>query len=372
MSHDKIRAAARKRQAQTGEPYAAARRAVVSEHQAAGCHRSSWGTGYVLRMSGEIHDWLAGLRGRDPSAARCVAQALAALMNEGAGLAAPRAVSSASAGRPADQRRALDSSYQERVARLEIARRGKADADALIMDLRDQLAELESARAGLEEMDRRAADAGISRHAAAAAGKLAAVQQQIAEVRRLLPGVIEARQRLSKAGEQMQARVDAFRVRKEGLKARYAAARGSVLAREAIAGLAGEDTDHEQVSSAEAISAARARLRDVSAEAGRELGQETLPQGLTELAATSGDSGIRILFATEPPGTVLLIAVLEGLEPASESYREAVRLSAAELERMRAGQSPEATAHFYDDPRSFLDEFQPGNAGDASADNSAP
>ena len=36
MSHDKIRAAARRRMAETGEPYAAARRAVVSEHQAAG------------------------------------------------------------------------------------------------------------------------------------------------------------------------------------------------------------------------------------------------------------------------------------------------------------------------------------------------
>jgi len=36
MSHDKISAAARKRMAQTGEPYAAARRAVIKEHQAAG------------------------------------------------------------------------------------------------------------------------------------------------------------------------------------------------------------------------------------------------------------------------------------------------------------------------------------------------
>ena len=36
MSHDKIRAAARERMAQTGEPYAAARRAVIREyHQAA-------------------------------------------------------------------------------------------------------------------------------------------------------------------------------------------------------------------------------------------------------------------------------------------------------------------------------------------------
>jgi hypothetical protein len=38
MSHDKISAAARKRMAETGESYAAARRAVIREHQAAGEH----------------------------------------------------------------------------------------------------------------------------------------------------------------------------------------------------------------------------------------------------------------------------------------------------------------------------------------------
>ena len=35
MSHDKISAAARRRMAETGEPYAAARRAVIAEHEAA-------------------------------------------------------------------------------------------------------------------------------------------------------------------------------------------------------------------------------------------------------------------------------------------------------------------------------------------------
>jgi hypothetical protein len=35
MSHDKIKAAARRRMAETGEPYSAARRAVLGEHQAA-------------------------------------------------------------------------------------------------------------------------------------------------------------------------------------------------------------------------------------------------------------------------------------------------------------------------------------------------
>lgn len=36
MSHDKIRAAARKRMAETGEPYATARREVIKDHQEAG------------------------------------------------------------------------------------------------------------------------------------------------------------------------------------------------------------------------------------------------------------------------------------------------------------------------------------------------
>jgi hypothetical protein len=36
MSHDKIRAAARKRMAETGEPYAIARREVIKDHQEAG------------------------------------------------------------------------------------------------------------------------------------------------------------------------------------------------------------------------------------------------------------------------------------------------------------------------------------------------
>ncbi len=44
MSHDKISAAARKRMAETGEPYAAARRAVIREHQEAAGKNAAPGT----------------------------------------------------------------------------------------------------------------------------------------------------------------------------------------------------------------------------------------------------------------------------------------------------------------------------------------
>jgi len=371
MPHDKIRAAARRRQAQTGEPYAAARRAAINEHQAARDQASPEGTGHVLRMSGEVHDWLADLRGRDPSAAMGVARALTELMNEGASRGDPLAPFPPGSERPADQRGALDSSYQERVEQLEVARRGGAAADSLIRDLQDQLAELTSAQARLEELDHQAADAGRPQDAARAASQLVAVQQQLAEVRQLLPGVLEARQRLGEAAERMQARVDSFRARKEGLKARYAAARGSLMAREAMAGLAGDDIEHQQVSGSEAVGAARAKLADVTAEVARELGQQPWPEGLLELHAPAGDSDIRILFAVEPPGTVQLIAVLDGLEPASGPYFEAVMRSAAKLQRMSAGQAPEAAEHSYTDPQSFLEEFCPGKAYDASADDSS-
>ncbi len=75
---------------------------------------------------------------------------------------------------------------------------------------------------------------------------------------------------------------------------------------------------------------------------------------------------IRILFAVEPPGAALLIAVLEGLEAVEDQYPEAVMASAALLRQVRAGQAPEA-AHAYDDLRSFLEEFYPGTADDTAA-----
>ena len=239
MPHDKITAAARKRMAETGEPYAAARRAVVNEHQG-GAQVPFPDTGCELRMSGEIHDWLAGLRDSNPRAARRVAQTLAALMEDGSGLGDPLVLSTAGAW-PEALAEALDRSDPERLERLTAARRAAAAAAALVQDIQDQAGELESAKAEPGDRHRQAADAGRPQEAAQAASRLAAAQQQAAELRRLLPAVIEARNRLVAIIQQLQARADAFRTRKEVLKATYAAARGALRVHEAIAasGLAG-------------------------------------------------------------------------------------------------------------------------------------
>src|SRR5215472_6761142 len=369
MPHDRTRAAARKRMAKTGEPYTAARRAVVSEQQAAGTGSPPAGAGYALRMSGEIHDWLADLRGSDQSAALRVVRALATLMTEGASLGDPVVISTADSW-PWALGMALERSYQKTLGRLQALRRGEADAVTLVRDLQDHVAELEAALAKLKELHRHAVDAGRSQEAAQVADNLAAVQQQAAQARRLLPRMIEARNQLRERNQQLQARVDAARTRKETLKASHAAVRGTIRARQAMAALdlAEDDTDRQSDDSGETISAEEARLADITAQMERELGQEARPEGLAELwPGAPWHEDIRILFAVEPPGTALLIAVLEGPEAVEEQYPEAVMAAADMLRRVRAGQAPEAGAHTYDDMRSFLAEFYPGTAADAGA-----
>ena len=182
VPHDKIKGAARKRIAATGEPYAAARRAVVTEHDAAGDQVPPSGAGYALAMSGEIHDWLADLRRTGPAAALRVVQALVTMMEKGASLGDPLVTSTADSW-PWALMQALDRSYQERMERLTAVRRGEADAATLVKDIQDQVAALQTAQAKLQDLQHRALDAGRPQEATDAAGKLATVQQQIAQAR---------------------------------------------------------------------------------------------------------------------------------------------------------------------------------------------
>src|SRR5579859_7298766 len=195
--------------------------------------------GYLLRMSAEIHDWLADLRDTDPAAAVGAGEALAALMNEGANLAAPLVAEVADPRRPADR-------------------------------------------------PEQAAQAGQT------AEQLAAAERDAAELRRLLPQMTEAEHRLIEQVEQLQARTEAFRARMEVLRATHAAARAQLLVQEAIAG-----EDWAKVTGlADDGNEAAARVRAAAEEIDRELGRQPWPEGLSELrAGAPEDSEIRILFA---------------------------------------------------------------------------
>jgi hypothetical protein len=370
MSHDKIRAAAVARMAETSEPYAAARRAVLAAHQseakadakADDSQDPSPAASHQLQMSGEIRDWLAGLRDNNPVAAVTVGQALAALLHEGARLGEPLVVSTADSWATA-LIAGLDRSYQERLTRLTALRRGWADAAGLATDLRQQAAELVAAQAKLEDLHRRGLDEGRVQEAAQAASALASARQQLAEVRRLLSRAAQATRRLDEEGQRLEAATAAFRTRKEILKASYTAAHYSLLIHEATEPAAASPVEGTTGGTAEA------RLRrDVTDDMERELGQENWPEGLMELRPAGPDDGCpRILFAVEPSGTVLLISVLDGPEAIRDHYLEAILLSAARLRQWRAAQAPEAAIHGYDSTRRFLEEFYPGGAGDPRA-----
>ena len=156
--------------------------------------------------------------------------------------------------------------------------------------------------------------------------------------------------------EQMQ--VDAFRTRKEVLKAAYTAAEAEHLIEQA------QGVGDEAVRPDDPVGAAARRLDEIIGQIEQELDLEAPAEGLMELRPDApADSDIRILFAVEPPGTALLIAVLEGRDAVQDHYRDAVLLASEVLQEAQAGpldQTAEEAAHTFGDAQSFLEEFFPG------------
>lgn len=289
--------------------------------------------GYRLQMSAEIHDWLAELRGSDLPTAVLAAQALAALADSGDRLGPPLVIAVASRPGPEELPSALDRRYQAWLESTNAMRRRVADAATLRKDIERQLTGQEPAPA----------PAGLRERLAAAT---------------------EAEKRLTAASQREQLLADAFRVRKEVLKGAYIAAQVHQLLEQA------QDGGDDAVQPDEPAGAA-ARLDEVTSQIEQELGPEAPAGGLMELrpGASVGDD-IRILFAVEPPGTALLIAVLEGRDAVQDHYREAVLLASGVLREARAGtlnQAAEAAAHTYGDAQSFLEDFFPGHAGELLA-----
>jgi len=221
----------------------------------------------------------------------------------------------------------------------------------------------------LQGLRRRVADLAASRQRLA---ERIAREGDRPELRRQLDQAAEAEQRMAETSQWAQLRVDAFRSTKEVLKARLAAARAQGAVYGALAGLGlGDDEPGESAD-------AEASLRDIEQQIQREISRatsaaaglaETDPEpGLAELRTDApGDAEIHVLFAVEPPGTVLLIAVVEGQQAWREHRDEAIGLSAEVLRNVQAGASPESATRHYDGPRAFLAGFFPADAGQIEA-----
>ena len=281
--------------------------------------------GYRLKMSAEIYDWLAELRDSDPPTAILAAEALTALADSGDHLGPPLVTAVAPRLPPDELASALDQHYQARLESLTAMRRRVAQAATLRKDIERQLTEPEPPPhpAGLQE-----------RFAAA----------------------IEEEERLTAESQREQMHVDAFRTRKEVLKATYTAAEAGYLIEQAQG--VGDDAVRP-----DDPAGAAARLDEITGQIEQELGLEAPAEGLMELRpGAPADSDIRILFAVEPPGTALLIAVLEGDDAVRDHYRDAVLLASEVMQEARAYRAREEAAHAFGDAQSFLAEFFPGRS----------
>jgi hypothetical protein len=185
--------------------------------------------------------------------------------------------------------------------------------------------------------------------------------QDPAGLRERLAAATEAEEQLTAASQREQMKANALRTRKEVLKAAYTVAWAEQLIEQAQAADAGTVPQSDP-------GGAAARLEEITGQIEEELGPEAPAEGLLELrpGAPAGGS-LCILFAVEPPGTALLVAVLEGEDAVRDHYRDAVLLASEVLQEARVGQAPEAAAHTFGDARSFLAEFFPGRVDELRA-----
>jgi phage shock protein A/DNA-binding XRE family transcriptional regulator len=338
--------------------------------------------GYQLRMHREIRDWLTELRDTEPELARLVGEAMLALLDAGETLGPPLVVSLESALQPPDDpREVLDYSYQRQLEMLTKVRRGVADVATSRKRVELMVTSLEQQAAKLAGQREHALGAGNESLAMQARSREAGIQQRLSELHRQLHTLTGEEDRLTVASQRLQAKVEAFRVQKETIKARYTAAEGVQTVRAAFAIISKDTTDLEETYTE---TDSESDLASASA-ADNELGQEIrdlmlswpgnsgpaeeddihVPPGMMELRPGAPDyPRAGLLFVVEPPGTAVLVGWVEDPGGSRRDYREAVEGATARLATAQpddpAATSASPAAYISYDAESFLDEFFPG------------
>ena len=328
--------------------------------------------GYQLRMHREIRDWLTGLRGGEPGLARPIGEAVLALLDAGESLGPPLVVPLESVLQPPDDpREALDYSYQRQLESLTKVRRGVADVATSHKRIELQADTLERQAGKLAGQRERALEAGRADLAREAHMREASVQEQLAGLRERLLILTGEEEKLTTASQRLQAKVEAFRVQKETVKATYTAAEAAQSVREAF-GRTGTDTDDPEAvqpdisarsaSATSTVSEILQEIRDLTPpfplRPGPDEGGIHPPPGLMELRPGAPDDvRVGLLFAVEPPDTAVLVAWVNDPGGPPDRYRDAIELAAGRLPP--AGTPPPADFISYN-AESLLDEFFPG------------
>ncbi len=274
--------------------------------------------GYLIRMAPEVEEWLAAVRDRDPAAADLIDEAVAALRAGGTSVGPPLVVplDDPSLGSRPD----LELSYQRQLEMLTRVRRAVADVATSRKRLELQANQLEQQIGKLGDQSRKAMEEGRGDLAEQARARRDAVREQLADLLRQYAGVQAEEERAAVASQRLQAKVDAFRTRKEAIKAACTAAQATAEAAwaEAViddASAGAEDAGHAEGAGHAADDAVSTPAPDPA--------RTSLP--LSELRPGAPESaGTRILFTVEPSGTAVLLAASMESDRLRAWYTEAI------------------------------------------------
>ncbi|GAA1981018.1 PspA/IM30 family protein [Catenulispora subtropica] len=137
----------------------------------------------------------------------------------------------------------LDLSYEKQLQLLQQVRRGVAEVATSRKRLEIQMSKLQAESDKRATQARRALEIGREDLAREALVRRAPIQQQIDDMSAQYQALQADEERLVRASQNLQQRVDAFRTKKETIKATYAAAQATTRIGEAFSGISEEMTD---------------------------------------------------------------------------------------------------------------------------------
>jgi len=260
-------------------------------------------------------------------------------------------------------------------------RRGVADVATSRKRVELMVSSLEQQAAKLAGQREHALGAGNESLAMQARSREAGIQQRLSELHRQLHTLTGEEDRLTVASQRLQAKVEAFRVQKETIKARYTAAEGVQSVRAAFAIISRDTTDLEETytetdsesdlaSASAAENELRQEIRDLMLSWPGNSGPAEeddihVPPGMMELRPGAPDyPRAGVLFVVEPSGTAVLVGWVEDPGGSRRDYREAIETATARLTTAQpddpAATSASPAVYISYDAESFLDEFFPG------------
>lgn len=145
--------------------------------------------------------------------------------------------------RAEDPRETLDYSYQKQLELLQKVRRGVADVATSRKRLELQINQLNQQADKLQNQARQALEGGREDLAREALTRKSGLESQVSDLTTQLASLLAEEEKLTLASRRLQAKVDAFRTKKETIKATYTAAEAQTRIGEAVSGISEEMGD---------------------------------------------------------------------------------------------------------------------------------